>query len=283
MSIKIPVIELLINSGFEIIPIIESDSKHWFPIKCPKGHINRKMTRTRIRELYRQNKNFCVICRKNNKKEVRFNLINNKLESVGAKLLKLKDDRTIEYLCKCGKLCNSWDSCIFNKKDIIGCNRCANPFNNPEIQSEIKINNLKKYGVENVMHNKEIFKHQSTSSFKRKKYILPSGKIIKLMGYEPLCLTYLLTLYKEEEIITNISDIPSFNYIFEGKNRKYYPDFYIPKENLIIEVKSPWTFQKYFDQNYEKINAVNNSGYNLDLYIFNDREKMILHQTFGKI
>jgi hypothetical protein len=43
------------------------------------------------------------------------------------------------------------------------------------------------------------------------------------------------------------------NYILDGKERKHYPDIFIPKENLIIEVKSKFTYFKYVAKNKQQI------------------------------
>jgi type III secretory pathway component EscU len=51
------------------------------------------------------------------------------------------------------------------------------------------------------------------------------------------------------------------------KKRRYYPDFYIPKENLIIEVKSQWTLELHKDKNQAKFQAVKEAGFNFRLEI----------------
>ena len=57
----------------------------------------------------------------------------------------------------------------------------------------------------------------------------------------------------------------------------YYPDFYIPSENLIVEVKSTWTFahpDKY-DKNIAKRDACLAAGYNFEFYIFDRKGKLV--------
>jgi hypothetical protein len=63
---------------------------------------------------------------------------------------------------------------------------------------------------------------------------------------------------------------------FQDKKRKYYPDIYIEKENLIIEVKSLWTMNKYFEKNMMKQKACWDAGYNFIFMIF-DKEGNIIH------
>ena len=63
-------------------------------------------------------------------------------------------------------------------------------------------------------------------------------------------------------------DIPSFKYIFDGKSHTYYPDIYIKSSNIIIEVKSPYTYRVDFSKNMCKKKSVQNTEYNFQLWIF---------------
>jgi Mor family transcriptional regulator/DNA-binding CsgD family transcriptional regulator len=103
-----------------------------------------------------------------------------------------------------------------------------------------------------------------------KKYILPSGKMVYVQGYEPQFLDYVFlnNLLKEEEIQFHIKGI---QYKESDKKRWYYPDFLIPKYNLIIEVKSTWILQKqtaYTQQCKQK--ATTAAGFNYMLILDND-------------
>jgi hypothetical protein len=102
---------------------------------------------------------------------------------------------------------------------------------------------LKNYGVTNVSQVPEFHEKQQKSAHKFKHYkINKSGTILLLQGYEPKVIDNLLNTYKESEIIVDRNKIPKFMYKTEdNKNHRYFPDIYIPKENLIIEVKSEWT------------------------------------------
>jgi hypothetical protein len=83
------------------------------------------------------------------------------------------------------------------------------------------------------------------NSFKAKKYKLPSGKIIYKQGYEPFFMDYVFqnNLLKEEEIDYRPKAIRYVDK--EGKSRNYMPDFYIPKYNLIVEIKSTYVLETY--------------------------------------
>lgn len=119
---------------------------------------------------------------------------------------------------------------------------------------------LEKYGVENG--------GLLNSGYNWKDYIMPSGAMLRIQGYENLALDELLQQYDESEIIANKKDIPKFEYILNGKIRKYYPDIFIPKNNLIIEVKSEWILEKHKDINDIKFKSVIDAGYNFKLMIF---------------
>lgn len=99
------------------------------------------------------------------------------------------------------------------------------------------------YGVENSMQVPHMHEKNQLSSKKFKHYkINKSGTILLLQGYEPKVIDNLLNTYKESEIIVDRNLIPKFMYkTKDNKNHRYFPDIYIPKENLIIEVKSEWT------------------------------------------
>jgi hypothetical protein len=91
------------------------------------------------------------------------------------------------------------------------------------------------------------------------------------MGYEPQVVDYLLNnnIYTEESISF---DCPTFKY---NDNHYYYPDLYIPNENLIIEVKSEWTYNRDLEKNLAKKEAVLNQGFNFNFYIWDDNKKQL--------
>jgi hypothetical protein len=128
---------------------------------------------------------------------------------------------------------------------------------------------FQKYGVNNPMHLPHVHEKTQYNRFKlRHKYILPSGKIIYLQGYEPLGLDSLLQEYQENEIIYKKSQMPKFLYQYQNKTKRYYPDFFIPKANLIVEIKSQYTYQKDLDRNLLKEKCVNNLGFDYKLIIY---------------
>ena len=61
----------------------------------------------------------------------------------------------------------------------------------------------------------------------------------------------------------------SIKYIFEEKEKIYFPDFYIEKLNLIIEIKSSYYYEKYYEKNQEKYKKCIDDGYSY-LFIINE-------------
>lgn len=127
---------------------------------------------------------------------------------------------------------------------------------------------IKKYGVSHTSQVPAIADKILKNCYKSKEYKLPSGKIIKLQGYEPQALNILLETFNEDDILTDRKDMPEiWYYTDDGKKHRYYPDMYIQKENLIIEVKSNWTYKKYLDINLLKEKACLDAGYNFKFMI----------------
>lgn len=139
---------------------------------------------------------------------------------------------------------------------------------------------MKNFGVAYPALHPETFrlqqKNSTSSRFKKKLFIMPSGKEVFVQGAEPIILNKLLNEYLENDILLGV-DIPVFDYFDEStnQNRKYYPDIYIPKDNLIIEVKSSYTFEKDYLKNKCKEKAVKNQGYNFKFMVVDKLNNII--------
>lgn len=98
-----------------------------------------------------------------------------------------------------------------------------------------------RYGVYNPMPIPLFVDKAQQNGFRIKEYIWQTGQISLIQGYEPIVLKELENQgYTYSEVKTNTTDMPQIMYYFEGTQHRYYPDFYIPKENRIIEVKSQY-------------------------------------------
>jgi len=131
--------------------------------------------------------------------------------------------------------------------------------------------NIEKYGHRNALQNKEIFEKTMKARYKMKDVVLPSGRIVKLMGYEPQVVGHLLENgYSEEELV--FAQVPTFRY---GNDQIYFPDLYVPGDNLIIEVKSRWTYDIDGEKNAAKAEATRRSGFRHVTIVWDDRNGVI--------
>lgn len=103
-----------------------------------------------------------------------------------------------------------------------GCPKCA-------IEKTISTN-ISRYSVRHPMQNSVISSRHLSSSYKTKWYITPKHNIWFCQGYEPILFNELLTIYREEDIITDYNKMPEFWYR-DNDNvlHRYYPDCYIPQ------------------------------------------------------
>jgi len=93
---------------------------------------------------------------------------------------------------------------------------------------------IERYGVEHVMQDKEVFEKQQSKCYGSKRY--------KHLYYRG---SYELLFIKEFEKrfpITDLDNCFSVRYDMDGKTKIYFQDFLIKPKNLIIEIKSMWTY-----------------------------------------
>jgi hypothetical protein len=137
---------------------------------------------------------------------------------------------------------------------------------------------LNKYGVENPQQVPEIAYKQSKNSYKRKKYIFPSGNQIYCQGYEPFALDNLINEDKllESDIVTGCKNVPIIWYNDEsGKTHCHYVDIFIPSQNRLIEVKSTWTAEKKKDNIFLKQEAGKKLGYLYEIWVYNNKGNIV--------
>ena len=127
-------------------------------------------------------------------------------------------------------------------------------FQNEEVKEKIKKTNLEKYGVENPQQNINIFNKQQKSAFQMKKF----ENLTYQSSYE---LDFINKYYNKINIVNGMT-------IRYNENKVYFPDFYIPELNLIIEIKSDYTFNSDKEINIEKQKACLEQGYNF-IFIIN--------------
>ena len=125
---------------------------------------------------------------------------------------------------------------------------------NEECKEKLKKTNLERYGVEYPMQLEEFFNKQQKNSKKIGYY-----QNIQYQGsYEKDFLIFL----EEKNILSQIERGKFINYEFNGKKKIYFPDFYFPKLNMIIEIKSTYTYKKSLEINLLKMEKCIDIGYN---------------------
>lgn len=144
---------------------------------------------------------------------------------------------------------------IKNKKKKTNIERygCENVFQNKNIKEKSKQTIIKKYGVENVSQNIEIHKKQQEGGLCIKKH--KETGLYYRGTYEKHFLDFCFKNY------IPVKKGKTIKYVFNNKTKIYFSDFYLEKNNLIIEIKSSYYFNKYKSKNIAKQNSCLKQGY----------------------
>lgn len=191
----------------------------------------------------------------------------------------------LSCICSCKRIANLSYSEVLRGRLCMGCASerreqtnletygVKNPFQSEEIKIKMRETMLERYGYEHNFQNPNILMQAINSSYRIKEYNAPNGTVFSVQGYEPFALDYIIKDLgiNENDIITDCSKMPTFYYYDPVKKteRRYYPDIYIEKDNVIIEVKSRFTYEEHKETNIAKFKAVMKAGYNMEIYIFN--------------
>jgi hypothetical protein len=155
-------------------------------------------------------------------------------------------------------------------------NGVEHPSQSPEIMEKMYATNLKRHGKKHAMQNPEIAERSAHRAYCAKDYKMPSGTIIKVQGFEPYALNYLLETYAETDIVTGCKNVPIISYTTDdGKKHVHYVDIWIPSQNLMIEVKSTWTISKNFDKVLLKKQAALDAGYKYEIWVYDKKGKFL--------
>lgn len=93
---------------------------------------------------------------------------------------------------------------------------------------------IEKYGVEHVMQSKEIFEKQQSKCYGAKKY--------KHLYYRGTYELLFITEFEKRFPIETLENCFAIKYNNDNKPKIYFPDFLIKNKNIIVEIKSPWTY-----------------------------------------
>jgi hypothetical protein len=243
----------------------------------------------------------CKMCKDNNQK-LSYEHIKNVFEKQGCELLSteyVNSTTKLKYKCICGYITEiRWSDFQQGSRCIKCSNRERHVYNdvynyfkeqNCELLETKYINFICECGEKsfitfNAFKNNAqrcpmcCYDNKEKSLYLYKDYELPSGKNIRIQGYEHIALDELVNNYKEDDILTSRKDMPeiyyNFQYILEDnkvifKKHRYYPDIYIKSENKMIEVKSYYTYKLNLIQNIHKALATRKLGYDFQIWIIN--------------
>ena len=140
---------------------------------------------------------------------------------------------------------------------------------NTNIKNKVKATNIIRFGVEYASQNAEVMERTQKNAKKYKEFIMPSGTVRKVQGYEPFALRDLLKVFSEDQIKTDRKDVPRIQYEVNGTKRFHFPDIFIPHENKLIEIKSTWTLKCKADNILLKKKACEKEGFVYEIWCFN--------------
>jgi hypothetical protein len=138
---------------------------------------------------------------------------------------------------------------------------------NKEVQKKSIETNLKKYGVRYPIQNKKIHLKQQKSALKIKKY--KNTEIIYQGSFE---LDFLDNFYDK---FKDLSRGKTIKYYHNKKLRYYYPDFYLPSLNLIIEIKGSYYHKKFMERDIQKKKATIKNGFQYILILDKNYDEFI--------
>lgn len=154
--------------------------------------------------------------------------------------------------------------------------------------------NIIRYGIACSLSLPKSKSNSGLSNNLGKDYITPSGKSIRVRGYENIVLDILFKTYSEQEIVIPINkktlyNLPVFRYTNCNNHiNNYYPDLYIPSENKIIEVKSLWwwegrkndvRYKSRLENNLRKRKAAIDAGYEYELWLFTSKKNYRIYKN----
>jgi len=136
-----------------------------------------------------------------------------------------------------------------------------------EQKEKTKITNLARYGVSNFSQTEN-----GSNGYKWKEYVMPSGEVRKIQGYENFLLDWLLKSYDECDIKTARVDMPEFWYLTsDSKSHRYFPDAFVVSTGTVYEVKSSYTVKLNETVNGLKFKSVQDAGFSFVLKVYDSK------------
>jgi len=128
------------------------------------------------------------------------------------------------------------------------------------------------------------FRTHGWGCHREKGYIMPSGAVKIIQGYEPLALDILLEKYNENYIKID-GNVPIISWIDNNHiSHKYTPDIYLSNENKLIEVKSTWTYNQPYSNGRMLLipRACIKLGYKYEYWVFDKYHNLYIVNDFTK-
>ncbi len=158
-------------------------------------------------------------------------------------------------------------------------------FHSPIIIAKVIQTMQDRYGYKYVLQNDKYFNNIKFKSYQYKKYILSDNRTVYLQGYEDYALfEILLNKFDIDDILISTAEITTYLdkiwYNYNNIEHRYYPDFYIKSINMIIEVKSIYTYESELEKNLIKKQTCIDKGFNFEFLIIEKLEYNKWKKTF---
>lgn len=140
----------------------------------------------------------------------------------------------------------------------------------PEVVRRRKRTMLRRYGVAYALQHRKFFRKMVDSSYGVYKIRVGKRKV-EVQGYERHAVAYLLSKGVSPTNLVFLQDeeLPVISYTYRGRTHTYYPDIYIKNINMIVEVKSTYTYFVNEKVNKIKRKACLDAGYRFKFLVFN--------------
>lgn len=278
--------------GMSKYELVEYKNNKHVELKCPNGHEFVAVMHDLVSRDYR-----CPDCSGERRKttnlerygcenvaaapEVKEKIVATQLERFGGhhmKLAEIQEKRDTTMMEKYGlKYAFRSEEALKNARTI--CKEKYGeeyPLQSELIKDKIKENCRKKFGCDHPMQNPQ--------EFERRQYIyhdftFPSGRQIKVQGFEPVFIQELLDKgIDEKHIVTERRKIPKIEYTWSDDSGKemesvYFPDLRVG--NVLYEIKSQWTLNRCLVRNLAKFEACINQNYELEVVVYNNSRKRV--------
>ncbi len=143
-------------------------------------------------------------------------------------------------------------------------------------------------GIINCSQSAEVMDKKLRTGIKTRKYKLPSGKIVKIQGYENFAIEHLLKTFNEESLLIGAIEIEKhigrITYLDKsGDEKRYFPDIYEITTNTIYEIKSTYTITLEPDKIERKRLATIQKGFNFKFLVFDSKGRLMNQYSTVKV